>query len=321
MASIVAGIGTSHSPQASVPGTQWHLSAERDRGYPGVDYDRLVVERQGQLDKELTLDAFQRKEAACQRAIATLAGELAAAAPDVVLVVGDDQDEFFFDDQRPTIAIYWGAEVVDLPVSPDSLHPSIRASMWARHGDVPEIYPGHANLGRWLVSSLVDQGFDITQVRDQPPGRTLGHAFTFVRRRLMGESPVPMVPIMLNTYYPPNQPSARRCYELGKALRFAVESFPGDERVAVVGSGGLSHFVVDEAFDRNLLSWLASSDSYAIGSISRERLQSGTSECSNWIAAAGALGGLKMRLVDYIPGYRSAAGTGCGLAFAVWVSN
>lgn len=321
MASIVLGLGTSHSPQASVPAAQWHLSADRDRGYPGVDYDRLLVERQGTLDDQLTLETFERKDAACQRAIATLARELAAAESDVVLVVGDDQDEFFLDDQRPTVAIYWGEELVDLPVRPETMHPSIRSSMWARHGEVAEIYPGHAELGRWLVSSLVEQGFDITQVRDQPPGRTLGHAFTFVRRRLMGTRPIPMVPILLNTYYPPNQPSARRCYELGEALRAAIECFPGGERVAVVGSGGLSHFVIDEAFDRDLLSWLAARDLYRISSIPRERLQSGTSECSNWIAAAGALRGLNMHLVDYIPGYRSPAGTGCGLAFAVWLPS
>jgi hypothetical protein len=48
-------------------------------------------------------------------------------------------------------------------------------------------------------------------------------------------------------------------------------------------------------------------------------LQSGSSEILNWIAAGGALEGLRMELVDYIPGYRSEGGTGVGMAFAKWL--
>jgi hypothetical protein len=47
-------------------------------------------------------------------------------------------------------------------------------------------------------------------------------------------------------------------------------------------------------------------------------LRSGTSEILNWITVGGALGGLAFDLVDYIPGYRSPAGTGVGMAFATW---
>src|SRR5262249_26308983 len=55
----------------------------------------------------------------------------------------------------------------------------------------------------------------------------------------------PAVPFFTNTFYPPNQPSVRRCFSLGKALADAIASWDADLRVAVIGSGGMSHFVVD----------------------------------------------------------------------------
>jgi aromatic ring-opening dioxygenase LigB subunit len=89
-------------------------------------------------------------------------------------------------------------------------------------------------------------------------------------------------------------------------------------RVAVVASGGLSHFVVDEELDRRVLDILSKRDVEAVAGLPREFLESGSSEIRNWIAAAGALERLEMRLVDYVPSYRSEAGTGVGMAFAVW---
>ncbi len=59
-----------------------------------------------------------------------------------------------------------------------------------------------------------------------------GHAFGFVHKRLMPRAVVPIVPVMVNTYYPPNQPSPRRCYRLGQAFAAAVKSFPEDARAS-----------------------------------------------------------------------------------------
>jgi hypothetical protein len=126
------------------------------------------------------------------------------------------------------------------------------------------------------------------------------------------------LPVLINTYYAPNQPSPRRCYLLGRALRRAIETFPEDITVAVVASGGLSHFVVDEELDTRVLDGLKNRDFESLATIPRRFMRSGTSESLNWIAAGGALEGLAMELVDYVPAYRSTAGTGVGMAFAVW---
>jgi len=61
---------------------------------------------------------------------------------------------------------------------------------------------------------------------------------------------IPIVPLVVNTYYPPNQPTPRRCFALGSAVRKAIESFTLDFRVGILASGGLSHFTVDEELDQ-----------------------------------------------------------------------
>jgi seryl-tRNA synthetase len=88
----------------------------------------------------------------------------------------------------------------------------------------------------------------------------------------------------------------------------------------VIASGGMSHFVIDEEFDRGLFDAIASHDEKKFLSIPDGYMQSGTSEVKNWIAAAGTLmdSGLEMKLVDYVPCYRSEAGTGTAQAFAYW---
>ena len=90
--------------------------------------------------------------------------------------------------------------------------------------------------------------------------------------------------------------------------------------VAFACSGGLSHFVVDEELDRGVMKALEEKDTTYLTSIPVERIQSGTSEIRNWITVAGILSetDLRMTLVDYVPSYRSEAGTGCGMAFANW---
>jgi aromatic ring-opening dioxygenase catalytic subunit (LigB family) len=149
---------------------------------------------------------------------------------------------------------------------------------------------------------------------------SLGHAFTPVRRRIMRSDKIlPIVPVLINTYVPPNQPTAARCYAFGQALRRAIESWPGFETVAVIASGGLSHFVIDTELDHRVLEGLAKRDRESLTTLPRSKLQSGSSEILNWVTAGGALEGLRMELINYVPGYRSEGGTGVGMAFAKWL--
>ena len=69
-----------------------------------------------------------------------------------------------------------------------------------------------------------------------------------------------MVPVMLNTYFPPNQPTPKRSYNLGQAIRNAVSEWESDARVAVIASGGLSHFVINEELDQRVIKGLEDGD-------------------------------------------------------------
>jgi hypothetical protein len=235
-------------------------------------------------------------------------------------VIGDDQNEWFGPDNQPALCIYWGESVDNLPPPIEKVPPLRRLSYWGLYGDgANRTFPVDAALGRHLVESLTrDFDFDVAHLRVQPRHGPFGHAWSFVHQRLMGDRVVPVVPVLLNTYYPPNQPTPRRCLRLGRAIRQAIEAWPVRKRVAVVASGGLSHFFVDEELDRHVLDLLAKKDGDALGALPAAQLESGNSEIRNWIATAGAVEHLAMRLVDYVPSYRSEAGSGVGMAFAVW---
>jgi 3-O-methylgallate 3,4-dioxygenase len=329
LADIVVGVASSHTPQLSSGVDMWTDHAERDQRAPrllGRDaryhtYDELLVVAPppvaGQLDR-VTWDA---KYARCQAAIAALAATLDAARPDIAVIIGDDQRELFLDDGIPAFACFAGPQIIDhKPPAEDfaRIPKGIQAAYWAVHQDEPAAHQVQAGLSMHLAEQLALADFDLTVFTQQPHGRTLGHAFTFPRYRLGLDPGTPIVPVFVNTYYPPNVPSAARCYALGQAIASAVASWPASARVAVIASGGLSHFVIDERLDRGVLRAIAAGDAAALGATPRAALRSGNSEILNWITAAGALASLRATVVDYVPGYRSPAGTGTGMAFAQW---
>lgn len=329
MARIVLGMGTSHTPQLSSGWELWSDHAARDKGLPLLgadgelhDFDDLVRDDPA-LAAELEPEVWERKYARAQAGVATLARRLAAAAPDVVVIVGDDQNETFNEDAVPAIGLFTGDELWDWPPAGADAErfrkfPGLGAALWARHGEQPTAHRVHSGLSTHLVRSLCDDGFDVTVAARQRDQHTLGHAFTFPRYRLGLPEQVPIVPVFLNTYYQPNVPSPARCYALGQALAAGIASYGPQLRVVVLASGGLSHFVVLEDWDRQVLAAMEAHDGAALGAIPRRYFRSGTSEVLNWIAVAGALRDAPMTVVDYVPGYRSMAGTGAGMAFALW---
>lgn len=319
MAKIVLGMGVSHSPQLSTPADIWALHAERDRTNPMIDFAGLSNKAPEWIHDHLKPEVWEEKYAACEQSIIKLGEILDEVSPDIIVVIGDDQKEMFLDDNIPAFSVFWGKEIYDLPHDIEKLPPSIRPAYWARHGVEPEAYPTEPDLGRHIIETLAESEFDVAQFREQPQGRSIGHAHTFIRRRLLKDKPmVTMVPVMINTFYPPNVPSPKRCYEFGRVLRRAIESWDSDQTVAIIASGGMTHFVIDEEFDRQFLRALETKDMEALISIPKEKFVSGTSELLAWVAVAGALENLDMKLVNYIPTYRTTAMTGCGMGFGYW---
>jgi 3-O-methylgallate 3,4-dioxygenase len=248
---------------------------------------------------------------------------VAAARLDALIVMGDDQNESYREDCRPAFAIYFGDTIRNGNAQHATYSHFPDWYIQNRKGffepDAPRDYPVHSALAVHLIESLMDAGFDIASSKCLPPGEGEGHAIAYVHRQVMdAHNPVPAVPIFLNTYFAPNQPRPNRCYQFGQGVRQAVESFPAEGRIGVLASGGLSHFLVDEDFDRAILKACAGKDAAFLQSLPRNKLNAGSSEILNWVAIAGAVEHLDLNWSEYVPGYRTPAGTGTGLSFATW---
>ncbi|RXT07004.1 hypothetical protein [Ammoniphilus sp. CFH 90114] len=319
MAKIVLGIGSSHSPQVSSPAEVWSLHADRDRLNPDTNFEVRSQELGESLKDQLDPVLWQQKYEQCNAAVEYLNREILEAKPDILLVVGDDQEELFLDEAKPTFGVFCGTELKDFPVKLEDLHPSLRPVIWAWHTtEETESYPTDSGLGTHIIEQMMIEGFDVAQSKTQIEGRSIGHAYTFVKRRLLSNKSIPMVPVFVNCFYNPNKPTPKRCYEFGQALRRAVESWGEDKRVAIIGSGGLSHFKLDEKLDEVVIDGLKRGDAEVLKSIPREKLEGASGEILNWIVAAGAMEHLKIDYLEYVNGYRSPAGTGVGMTFAVW---
>jgi 3-O-methylgallate 3,4-dioxygenase len=329
MAEIVLGIGTSHSPMLNSPAEDYPKHAEIDAsgrrlldkfGKP-TTYGELVAKADPKIKDLLTLDVMQRKVDKCNAAVERVANEIASAKLDALIVVGDDQNEQYADDNMPAILIYAGETILNNPLLLGEDAPKFWRHARSQYHEVeaPRSYPVAAPLARHMIDHLMDAGFDISHAKrlgKEQIGE--GHAFGFVHRRLMKDNVIPIVPVALNTYAPPNQPRPRRCYDLGRRIVEAVRTAKGYERVGILGSGGLSHFYLDEELDERVLNACRTRNGEALSTIPPEQLNSGASEIRNWITTAGAVEHLETRWQEYEPCYRSLAGTGYGAAFAIW---
>jgi hypothetical protein len=335
MARIAFGLATSHGPMLSVPPEAWHERVPFDRANPKhhfqgriYNFDQMVELRAGMgLTEQLTPDVFRERHARCQKAICELGDIFENSKPDIAVIIGNDQMEIFTSDHVPAFAVFWGPYVEGIPRTPEflaSLPPGVARAELDRTPSVYTQYPCLPGLGQHVIEKVVAEDFDVAQLTRLPTGaigsNAAPHAYGFVYRRILRDKLVPHVPVFVNTFYPPNQPTAARCFAFGRALGRALASWPEDLKVAVIASGGLTHFVINEAFDAQFLEALQKGDTAALTSLPEEMFQSGTSEIKNWITIAGIMAeaGLTMRLIDYVPCYRSEAGTGSAMGFAHW---
>jgi len=328
MADIVLAIATSHSPLLNSPAEDYPKHAAIDasgrklldkQGHP-CTYGELLAKADPSIKDQIAPQVLEQRSAQCTANIEKLSRVLADARLDALIIIGDDQHEQFFDDNMPAILIYWGDKIANNPLHMEEDAPQFWRKARSQYHEAAQSreYPVDSKLGLHLIEQLIGQGFDVSQSKRLAKEHGEGHAFGFVHRRMMTDHVIPIVPVALNTYFPPNQPPPRRCYDLGKAIRIAARSAKGNERIGILASGGLSHFTVDEELDRGVLDACRRNDGEALSSIPVQKLNSGSSEIRNWITVAGAAAHLKSDWQEYIPCYRSAAGTGCGMGFAVW---
>ena len=310
MARLVAAFGSSHSPMLASRVEDWQtgfLARDRARQFVDFDgnpcgYDELLAKAPADALERIAPERLTRRHGDAMAAMARLRDDVATARLDALMIVGDDQEELFHHDNMPAIGVYYGETI------------------FGRMPYLKEIqeadFPCHAGLAGHMIAALQQDGFDLSVMRSLAEGQREGHAYSFIHRFYMAGGAIPIVPVFLNAYYPPNQPTPTRCLALGEALRRAVEAFPQDLRVGIMASGGLSHFVVDEAFDLAVIEALRGKDTGFFRTAPLTKLMSGSSEIRNWICLAGAVTPLDLVWSSYVPGYRTPALSGTGLTFA-----
>ncbi len=297
MAEIVGCLALSHAPQLALTPDQWGLLHARS-------WDPLPV--RPELENETT-EMKWAKWKRCMGAIEQLRERLEDCSPDTVVVVADDQHENILDDNMPPFTIFVGDEA--------------EASVSLRYLNQPKSenrtrYRVDSTLAHGILSQLMEAGFDPAYSRKTRYEGGLGHAFARPLKFLMPELRRAIVPVMVNTYYPP-APSPRRCVQFGRALAAAILRFPETRRVLVVGSGGLSHTRIDERLDRGFIRALEKNDMEFLQAMDPAALVEGTSEIRNWIITAAAAD-RPATVVEYTPLYRAATGVGCAMGFAYW---
>src|SRR5919199_3791383 len=146
MADVVLGVGTSHTPQISVPWAEWPTLGRTQEPSPHIPED---------LDAQLQPEAFQRRHAAAQAAVKQLGQVLRRADLDAIVIFGDDQHEQFDDSNMPAVAIYHGETVEVRPRRPRPGFPTLRFEETAAD------YPNSAELACHLIACLTEQEFEI----------------------------------------------------------------------------------------------------------------------------------------------------------------
>ena len=336
MAKIVLGMVASHGPLLGTPPELWAGRVQADHQNPALcfrgreyTFPQLLEARSSEnFEPALAIEVKKHRFEATQKAIAEMARVFDEVKPDVAIVIGNDQMEILSDDNQPAIMVYYGDKFENVPFSEAQLKklgPGVAVAEPNHHPAQREVYPGHRELGLHLIDSLMNDDFDVAaSVRLPEPRESrltgIPHAWGFFYRRVMSDRVIPNVPVFINTFYPPNRPSTRRCLDFGAALARAVESWDKNLRVAILGSGGMSHFVVDEEFDRKFLKAFSAPTNDEMLSFPDNMFRSGTAELKCWIPVKSAmdLAKLKMTMVDYQALIRSPAGTGSGMGFAYW---
>jgi len=145
--------------------------------------------------------------------------------PDVVILVYNDHASAFSLEMIPTFALGCAEEF------------EIADEGWGPR-QVPKVI-GHPQLAWHIAQSAILDEFDLTIVNKM----AVDHGLTVPLSLMFGEPdawPCPVIPLAVNVIqFPP--PTGNRCYQLGRAIRKAVNSFDDDLKVVIFGTGGMSH--------------------------------------------------------------------------------
>lgn len=235
---------------------------------------------------------------------------LEAARPDVLVIFSNDHLQNFFYDNMPAFCVGVGdAYPAPSPGGAEFLRIPARR------------IPGAREWAKALLEAGLEAGFDLAYSHELEFVDDVSVPLHF----LTPEATVPIVPILTNCVAPP-LPTPRRCYELGGFLRAFIQRRPAGERVALVGSGGMSHRIgtpghgtISPDFDLMILRSIEQGQGHTLAGLTYDEIErdggNGGQELRSWIAVLGALPGHKGEVLHYepVPDWLVGAGT-------VWMS-
>ena len=232
---------------------------------------------------------------------------LTACRPDVLVVVSPDHWVNFFINNLPAVLVGIGDEH-DGPPEPfmKKVYPHTRLK-------------GHAGFGRHLLETALASDFEPALSHRLK----LDHGTCIPLWRIGVDPELPIVPLLVNDLELP-MPSIKRCLAWGRLLRTAIESYPEPLRIAVLGTGGLSHSIgeptmgwIDEPFDKDCIAHFEKGTDAPLATFLEEALPrtgNGAHEIRDWVVAHAAAGSRGFELVDYFPSHTTLV----GVAFASW---
>lgn len=193
-----------------------------------------------------------------QRKVEAYRATLTAAEPDVLVMVGADHFHQFFLDGYPQFLIG------KAPRYDATFYNEIR-----EFGLPTYLLQGHEELSGYLLQGLMDRDFDMAFSHELK----IDHSIICPIITVRPDADLPVVPIYTNIFAPP-MPSPRRFYQLGRAIRDVIDSFPSDLKVAAIGTGHLSlelggprqfgEHGPDAQFDADAIEWLSTGNIDAI---------------------------------------------------------
>jgi len=227
--------------------------------------------------------------------------------PDAIVIFSSDHFDRCFYDNLPPFLVAVG-DSAEGPINEYLKIPKVKVRV-------------DGELGRFLVSEGLENGVDFASSADLP----LDHAEVVPLSYVTPNWDIPIVPIVVNVFAPP-MPSLKRCVQVGAFVREAVERWPAKKRIAVMGTGGLSHWVglpemgrVNAEFDRWFMDALAAGQQNEVIAKFKKAEEldavagNGGQEVRDWLAAAGAMSSqLSARVIAYEPM------PGCGIGIMAW---
>jgi len=187
---------------------------------------------------------------------------------------------------------------------------------WGEAGTKRTSYEAIEGFGEEVTGRLIEKNFDVAGVAEM----RLDHAFNCPLDFLFKHVRIPLLPVYVNCTIPP-LPRHERCLAFGQALGDALREQTKVKKIAIVGTGGLSHWIglpqtgqINEEFDRDFLARFEKGEYEALAAMDSEdvisRAGNGAAEIRNWLVAAAASGKTRPRQLAYEPVYAWKTGIG-----------